>query len=197
MKIGSQAQRSSAISASNAETIVVRGRDLCGELVGVDQLHRSRLAADHRPAAGRGATPRAGRHAGGHRRARTRAERGREPHDAGRGARGAAGRGGGGNSRLRLGDPRRRRRRGAAVRAILARAAGESPEAAARAVLGELRAARQPVPGYGHPAAQAPGSARGAAAGGGHRGGHRRAAHRDRRRWSSAWCPRSGASRWR
>ena len=34
MKIGSQAQRSSAISASNAETIVVRGRDLCGELVG-------------------------------------------------------------------------------------------------------------------------------------------------------------------
>src|SRR6188472_204904 len=35
MKIGSQAQRSSAISASNAETIVVRGHDLCGELVGV------------------------------------------------------------------------------------------------------------------------------------------------------------------
>jgi citrate synthase len=34
LKIGSQAQRSSAISASNAETIVVRGRDLCGELVG-------------------------------------------------------------------------------------------------------------------------------------------------------------------
>src|SRR5688572_22090833 len=34
MKIGSQAQRSSAISASNAETIVVRGRDLCGELIG-------------------------------------------------------------------------------------------------------------------------------------------------------------------
>ena len=34
MKIGPQAQRSSAISASNAETIVVRGRDLCGELVG-------------------------------------------------------------------------------------------------------------------------------------------------------------------
>ena len=35
LKIGSQAQRSSAISASNAETIVVRGRDLCSELVGV------------------------------------------------------------------------------------------------------------------------------------------------------------------
>src|SRR4051812_1897129 len=34
MKIGAQAQRSSAISAANADTIVVRGRDLCGELVG-------------------------------------------------------------------------------------------------------------------------------------------------------------------
>jgi citrate synthase len=34
MKIGSQAQRASAISASNEDTILVRGRDLCGELIG-------------------------------------------------------------------------------------------------------------------------------------------------------------------
>ena len=34
MKIGSQTQRSSAISASNADTIVVRGYDLCADLVG-------------------------------------------------------------------------------------------------------------------------------------------------------------------
>jgi citrate synthase len=34
MKIGSQAQRSSAISSSNEDTILVRGRDLCGELIG-------------------------------------------------------------------------------------------------------------------------------------------------------------------
>lgn len=34
MKIGSQAHRSSAISSSNAETILVRGHDLCGELMG-------------------------------------------------------------------------------------------------------------------------------------------------------------------
>lgn len=34
LKIGSQAHRSTAISASNSETIVVRGRDLAGELVG-------------------------------------------------------------------------------------------------------------------------------------------------------------------
>ena len=34
MKIGSQAARRSAISASNAESIVVRGHDLCADLIG-------------------------------------------------------------------------------------------------------------------------------------------------------------------
>jgi len=34
MKIGPQTQRSSAISSSNEDTILVRGRDLCGELIG-------------------------------------------------------------------------------------------------------------------------------------------------------------------
>ena len=34
MKIGAQSHTSSAISASNEETILVRGRDLCGELIG-------------------------------------------------------------------------------------------------------------------------------------------------------------------
>jgi citrate synthase len=34
MKIGSQAQRTSAISSSNEDTILVRGRDLCRELIG-------------------------------------------------------------------------------------------------------------------------------------------------------------------
>lgn len=34
MKIGPQTHRSSAISSSNEDTIVVRGRDLCGELIG-------------------------------------------------------------------------------------------------------------------------------------------------------------------
>jgi citrate synthase len=34
MRIGRQERRSSAISTSNAETILVRGRDLCGELIG-------------------------------------------------------------------------------------------------------------------------------------------------------------------
>ncbi len=34
MKIGSQAHRTTAISASNAETIVVRGRDLVNDLIG-------------------------------------------------------------------------------------------------------------------------------------------------------------------
>ncbi len=34
MKIGPQTQRASAISSSNEDTILVRGRDLCGELIG-------------------------------------------------------------------------------------------------------------------------------------------------------------------
>lgn len=34
VKIGKQAHRASAISASNPATIIVRGRDLCGELIG-------------------------------------------------------------------------------------------------------------------------------------------------------------------
>jgi len=34
VKIGPQTHRSSAISSSNEDTIVVRGRDLCGELIG-------------------------------------------------------------------------------------------------------------------------------------------------------------------
>ncbi|HWO14654.1 MAG TPA: citryl-CoA lyase [Polyangiaceae bacterium] len=34
MKIGKQSQRSSAISSSNEHTILVRGQDLCGELIG-------------------------------------------------------------------------------------------------------------------------------------------------------------------
>jgi citrate synthase len=34
MRIGSQDRRASAISTSTAETITVRGRDLCGELIG-------------------------------------------------------------------------------------------------------------------------------------------------------------------
>ena len=34
MKIGSQAGKLSAISASNADSIVVRGHDLCADLVG-------------------------------------------------------------------------------------------------------------------------------------------------------------------
>ena len=116
MKIGSQAHRSSAISASNAETIVVRGHDLCARAHRHGHLHRPRLAAGHGPAAERGAAPRARRHAGGHRRARPGAERAGEPHDAGRGARGAAGRGGGRHPRLRLGDPGFGRSGGAAVR---------------------------------------------------------------------------------
>ena len=52
--------------------------------------------------------------------------------------------------------------------AILARAANEPLEAAARQVLGEMRAARQPVPGFRPSVAQASGPARHAPARGRH-----------------------------
>ena len=75
MKIGSQAQRSSAISASNAETIVVRGHDLCGELVGAISFtdHVWLLITGKLPGAAQRRD--AGRDAGGDRRARPGAER--------------------------------------------------------------------------------------------------------------------------
>ena len=107
MKIGSQAHRTSAISSSNEDTILVRGRDLCSELIGKVSLHRPLLAARHGTDADRRAAPRARCDAGRDRRARPRAERAGEPHDARRGARSAAGRGRRRDPRLRLGDPRR------------------------------------------------------------------------------------------
>ena len=97
MKIGSQAHRSSAISSSNEDTILVRGRDLCGELIGhvtftdhiwllvtgqlPNDMQRRMLDATLVAIAEHGLVRRC--------------------------ARSAAGRGRRGNSRLRLGDPRR------------------------------------------------------------------------------------------
>lgn len=151
MKIGSQAQRSSAISASNAETIVVRGHDLCSELVGVISFtdHAWLLVTGHLPTAAQ-------------RRALDAtlvaiAEHGLVPSVAAsrmtlaaapEALQGAVAAGILGCGSVILGSA------DAAARlfaAILARLPGEPLEAVARAVLGELRAARKPVPGYGHP----------------------------------------------
>ncbi len=75
MKIGSQAVKASAISASNADTIVVRGRDLCRDLVGsISFTEHAWLLVAGEPAE-RSAAPHPRRRAGRDRRARPRAER--------------------------------------------------------------------------------------------------------------------------
>jgi citrate synthase len=151
MKIGSQAQRSSAISASNADTIVVRGHDLCSELVGVVTFtdHAWLLVAGQLPSAAQrrildatlvaiaehGLVPSV---------AASRMTLAAAP-EALQGAV-AAGILGCGSVILGSADAAAR-----LFAAILTRAADQPPESAARAVLGELRAARQPVPGFGHP----------------------------------------------
>ena len=151
MKIGSQAQRSSAISASNADTIVVRGRDLCVELVGTVTFtdHVWLLVAGQLPSAAQrrildatlvaiaehGLVPSV---------AASRMTLAAAP-EALQGAV-AAGILGCGSVILGSADTAAR-----LFANILARAAGQSLEPAARTVLTEMRAARQPVPGFGHP----------------------------------------------
>jgi citrate synthase len=151
MKIGSQAQRTSAISASNADTIVVRGHDLCRELIGVVTFteHAWLLVAGQLPSAAQrrvldatlvaiaehGLVPSV---------AASRMTLAAAP-EALQGAV-AAGILGCGSVILGSADSA-----GRLFTTILARAAGEPLEAVARGMLEEMRAARQPVPGYGHP----------------------------------------------
>jgi len=151
MKIGSQTQRSSAISASNAETIVVRGYDLCADLVGKVTFtdHAWLLVAGQLPSAAQrrildatlvaiaehGLVPSV---------AASRMTLAAAP-EALQGAV-AAGILGCGSVILGSADSA-----GRLFANILARAADQPIDAAARAVLTEMRAARKPVPGYGHP----------------------------------------------
>lgn len=151
MKIGSQSQRSSGISASNADTIVVRGHDLCSELVGVVSFtdHAWLLITGKLPVAAQRRVLDATLVAI--------AEHGLVPSVAAsrmtlaaapEALQGAVAAGILGCGSVILGSA------DAAARlfaSILARVPGETLEAAARAVLGEMRAARKPVPGYGHP----------------------------------------------
>lgn len=149
MKIGSQAQRSSAISASNAETIVVRGRDLCAELIGhvtftdhawllvTGQLpstaQRRMLDATLVAIAEHGLVPSV---------AASRMTLAAAPEAL----QGAVAAGILGCGSVILGSAESAARLFAA---ILAR--NEPLDAAARTELSALRAARRPVPGYGHP----------------------------------------------
>src|SRR6188474_2104527 len=151
MKIGSQAQRSSAISASNAETIVVRGHDLCSELVGVISF------TDHAWLLVTGQLPTAAQRRALDATLVAIAEHGLVPSVAAsrmtlaaapEALQGAVAAGILGCGSVILGSAESAARLFAD---IVVRRGGEGPEAAARAVLAELRAARKPVPGYGHP----------------------------------------------
>jgi citrate synthase len=151
LKIGSQAQRSSAISASNADTIVVRGHDLCGELVG------SISFTDHVWLLITGQLPGAAQRRVLDATLVAIAEHGLVPSVAAsrmtlaaapEALQGAVAAGILGCGSVILGSAEAAARLFASM---LARVPAQTPEAAARAVLAELRAARQPVPGYGHP----------------------------------------------
>ena len=117
MKIGKATVPRSAICTSNEDHIVVRGADLCDDLIGQIGFgdYFFFLLTGRRPDAAASAVLE--RDAGRDRRARPGAERAGGAHDAGRRARRDAGRGRGRHPRLRLGDPRRLGDRRAPVRA--------------------------------------------------------------------------------
>src|SRR4051812_8181686 len=151
MKIGAQAQRSSAISAANADTIVVRGHDLCAELVGQVSFteHVWLLITGQLPVAAQRRVLDATLVAI--------AEHGLVPSVAAarmtlaaapEALQGAVAAGILGCGSVILGSAESAARLFAA---IAARVPAENPESVARQLLGELRASRQPVPGYGHP----------------------------------------------
>jgi len=151
MKIGTQAQRTSGISASNADAIVVRGHDLCTDLIGVVTFtdHAWLLVAGQLPTAVQrrmldatlvaiaehGLVPSV---------AASRMTLAAAP-EALQGAV-AAGILGCGSVILGSADAA-----GRLFTSILTRDANAPLEASTREVLAGMRAARQPVPGFGHP----------------------------------------------
>jgi citrate synthase len=152
MKIGAQDRRSSAISTSNAETILVRGLDLCGELIGKVTFtdHVWLLVTGELPSPSQRRVLDATLVAI--------AEHGLVPSvqasrltlaAAPEALQGAVAAGILGCGSVILGSSEAA---GRLFADVLARAAGGGDlETAARTVLDELVAARRPIPGYGHP----------------------------------------------
>ena len=151
MKIGKQAHRASAISASNADTIIVRGRNLCTELMG------SVSFTDHIWLLVTGELPNADQRAVLDATLVAIAEHGLVPSvqasrmtyaaapDALQGAV-AAGILGCGSVILGAAEAA-----GHLLVGVLARQGAASLDDAAALVVRELREAKRPVPGYGHP----------------------------------------------
>jgi citrate synthase len=151
MKIGRQENRSSAICASNAETIVVRGKDLCAELIGHVTFtdHVWLLIAGQLPTAEQRRVLDATLVAI--------AEHGFVPSvqaarmtfaAAPESMQGAVAAGLLGCGSVILGAAQDA---GRFLDEIVTRAAGASLEDTARTVLAEYRAAKKAIPGYGHP----------------------------------------------
>lgn len=151
MKIGRQEHRSSGISTSNADTIIVRGKDLCRELIGhvgfteyvwfllcgelPQPAQRRVLDATLVAIAEHGLVPSV--------------QAARMTYAAAPEAlQGAVAAGLLGCGSVILGAAENA---GRLLADVVARAAVSDLQTAARAVVGKQRAARQPVPGYGHP----------------------------------------------
>lgn len=151
MKIGRQEHRSTSISTSNAETIVVRGKNLCEELIGQasfseyfwfllcgtmpDARQRQVLDATLVAIAEHGLVPSV--------------QASRMTYAAAPEAlQGAVAAGILGCGSVILGAAEQA---GRLLTDVVARSAGGSLRQSATEVIGELRAVRRPVPGYGHP----------------------------------------------
>jgi citrate synthase len=151
MKIGRQEHRSSALSTSNAETIVVRGKDLCRELIGQVSFseylwfllsgelpqppQRRVLDATLVAIAEHGLVPSV--------------QAGRMTYAAAPEAlQGAVAAGLLGCGSVILGAAESA---GRLLADVVARGRDSDLEVAATAVISEKRAAQQPIPGYGHP----------------------------------------------
>jgi citrate synthase len=151
MKIGRQEHRSSSISTSNAETIVVRGKDLCGELLGQtsftdyfwflltgampDARQRQVLDSTLVAIAEHGLVPSV--------------QASRMTYAAAPEAlQGAVAAGILGCGSVILGAAENA---GRMLADVVARSATMPLKEAAAAVVGEMRAAKRPIPGYGHP----------------------------------------------
>jgi citrate synthase len=151
MKIGSQDAKSSAISASNAESIVVRGHDLCRDLIGHISFteHAWLLVTGSLPSPGQRQVLDAALVAI--------AEHGLVPSVAAsrmtlaaapEALQGAVAAGILGCGSVILGSAEAA---GRFFTAVLARESGGDPNGAARTALVEARDAHRAVPGYGHP----------------------------------------------
>jgi citrate synthase len=151
VKIGAQDHRHTAISASNAEQILVRGKDLCTELIGrigftdhiwllltgaqPTEAQRRVLDATLVAIAEHGLVPSV---------VASRMTLAAEPGSL----QGAVAAGLLGCGSVILGASEAA---GRLFNEVLEAAAGSAPDAAAATVLRQYRAARRPIPGYGHP----------------------------------------------